>query len=399
MLFIEYIFTVMGNDYKKLISEIRNSWKELGRHPNKDTIGVDDESIRSFRANEDKNIAAIRKDLREKKYLFEKFKPIEKEEIGKDKPRILLVPTVRDRIVIKGMLDILKVRLDSKLSDNDYSLKNLTSDREIGVHNAALDIRKLIEEGYVFVFETDIENFFYSLDRKKLISGLRKYIKDKDFLNLLEQIIECDLGEEVHKNAKDSLDKGIAQGLAISPLLSSFYLEGFDRAISGLPGVRLIRYVDDLVVMAKNESDLKIIRSAVEKELSRLKLNMHPKKSDEINLKRKTFDFLGLRFHYAKITISPKTVRKHKEKLLKTFSRKSLSFAERVIAVNKQYKSFAQQYLNKGYDVDDTLEGIKKRLSKKIMSDLYKNMGKYLAINTDRISEVKKRNFSKWLGI
>ena len=100
-----------------------------------------------------------------------------------------------------------------------------------------------------------------------------------------------------------STSTGVPQGGAISPLLATIYAHALDalweRDASHLG--KLIRYVDDFVVLCRTAGQTQAALRWLEATLGRLKLRLHPEKTRVVNLSRgqEGFDFLG--FHIRRV--------------------------------------------------------------------------------------------------
>ncbi len=91
---------------------------------------------------------------------------------------------------------------------------------------------------------------------------------------------------------------GTPQGGVISPLLSNVYLDFLDtvweRQCAGIG--KLVRYADDFVVLCRNAEEAE---RRVRIIFDRLKLTLHPEKTQKLNLTdgQEGFDFLGCHLH------------------------------------------------------------------------------------------------------
>jgi CRISP-associated protein Cas1 len=86
--------------------------------------------------------------------------------------------------------------------------------------------------------------------------------------------------------------RGIPQGSVISPLLANIYLDDFDRDITNTPGLRLVRYGDDFVVLAHTAAEIELAYGQVQRLLKRLRLTLHDRKT-QITTFERGFKFLG----------------------------------------------------------------------------------------------------------
>jgi retron-type reverse transcriptase len=99
-------------------------------------------------------------------------------------------------------------------------------------------------------------------------------------------------------NAPVGAQAGTSQGGVISPLLCNIYLHSFDCALNNYGGkdprkrVWLVRYADDFVLLARDESAIRRAAERSAAELRALDLTIHPQKS-RITTFDHGFQFVG----------------------------------------------------------------------------------------------------------
>jgi RNA-directed DNA polymerase len=99
---------------------------------------------------------------------------------------------------------------------------------------------------------------------------------------------------EVALRAQDGLGRGTPQGGALSPLLANIYLHPFDVALTS-QGLRLVRFVDDLVVMCGSEAEAGRALQLTQRQLATLRLQLNPEKTRVIAY-GEGLEFLGQAF-------------------------------------------------------------------------------------------------------
>jgi RNA-directed DNA polymerase len=83
---------------------------------------------------------------------------------------------------------------------------------------------------------------------------------------------------EVVLRMQDGLGRGTVQGGALSPLLANIYLHPFDVALTS-QGLRLVRFVDDFVVMCASEAEATRALSLAGRQLTTLHLALNESKT------------------------------------------------------------------------------------------------------------------------
>lgn len=144
---------------------------------------------------------------------------------------------------------------------------------EGGVHKAIQEAIKQRNKN-PWVLKTDISSFFDKIDRSDLLKHLEKKLKNSSMMPLLEMVINCEISTQSPREKKLLLDngiivnKGLRQGMPLSPILSSFVLKPFDSLMIK-NNFNIVRYVDDIIVFCDSEEQchfqLKIIEDALEK--------------------------------------------------------------------------------------------------------------------------------------
>ena len=136
-----------------------------------------------------------------------------------------------------------------------------------------------------FVFKADIEHYFDTVDHDVLIEILKRKIKDRKMLWLLETIIRA-----------APLAKGLPIGNLTSQFLANVYLDPLDHYIKDHLKVKhYVRYMDDIVVLAKDSDYLKETRDLIRRFLNeQLKLQFK-EKAVYINRRSNGIGFAGAR--------------------------------------------------------------------------------------------------------
>ncbi|QNB07885.1 RNA-directed DNA polymerase [Herbaspirillum frisingense] len=207
------------------------------------------------------------------------------------------MPTVRDRIVQRALLDYLCSKYERKI-DNPISYGFIHNK---GVAQAGKQSCKLRKQK-PFVFKTDITAFFDRVPRDILKDRIRKIIREPSLLPLLENAIDSEIYVDSKNTEKRiaaqgiSTGIGIRQGMPMSPFLSNVILNRFDRSVIAA-GFSAVRYADDLIFFGETEEECKAIHLFCEKSLREEGFTIPPlgeKSKSQIYSADQTAEFLGL---------------------------------------------------------------------------------------------------------
>ena len=149
---------------------------------------------------------------------------------------IYQLPYFPDRITHHAIMNILEPIWVSVFTSDTYScIKNR------GIHAAAKRLKrelKLDPEGTKYCLKIDVRKFYPSIDHEILKQVVRRKIKDKRLLWLLDEII-------------DSAD-GVPIGNYLSQYFANLYLAYFDHWIKEERIKYYYRYADDIVILGSD---------------------------------------------------------------------------------------------------------------------------------------------------
>ena len=206
-----------------------------------------------------------------------------------------------------------------------------------------------------------------------LMGMLRRNLPDMRLLDLIKKYLKSGV---VENGVTVGTEEGSPQGGNLSPLLANIYLNEFDREFEGR-GVKVIRYADDIILLAKSARAAKrLLRTSAGYLEGKLKLKVNLRKSRAVSIySAHDFKFLGFamgrRKGRAYIRIHAKPKEKAKRKLRELTSR---SQGRNVRRVMKNVKTFMQGWL--GYysvaEMQATMEDWNKWLRRRIRMYIWK---------------------------
>lgn len=199
-------------------------------------------------------------------------------------PRVISIPSVRDRLV----LSVLNKYLQNRFGKENWSRS--ANERIRSVQNF------IIKSGTkeIHYLKTDFRTFYDSINRAVLLNILENKGIDSRALHLVKEAVHTPTVAAGQREISELPDFGVPQGLAISNILSDIYLDEFDDFASNQCEV-YIRYVDDILFLQpKSDSLLDDLRDFIAEK--NLNLEFHPEKIHYGTIGKDPLDFLGYVF-------------------------------------------------------------------------------------------------------
>ncbi|MNL02187.1 Group II intron-encoded protein LtrA [compost metagenome] len=263
--------------------------------------------------------------------------PVRRKEIPKPDGsgvRKLGIPTVVDRVIQQAIAQQLQPIFEPQFSDGSYGYRPGRSAQQ-----AIRRVKAYAEQGYGNAVEIDLSKYFDTLNHELLMNLLRKQIRDKRVTGLIKKYLKSGVLEH---GVRQETKEGSPQGGPLSPLLANIYLNEFDQEMKSR-GVNVVRYADDIVVLAKSKRAATRLLETCGKYLEiKLKLKMNTQKSKVVSvMARKDFKFLGFALgKYGSglyIRTHPQSLAKAKRKLKELTKRSQGRNARQVMENVKVY--------------------------------------------------------------
>lgn len=247
-------------------------------------------------------------------------------------PRVIGIPIVRDRVILHQLQKYLATIFPDRVPKNIAS----TYVRLISEDMKTLDPQS------TWVCSTDIKTFYDSINPDRLNNVIARKVKCLPALKLISHALQT---PTVPKNTKRALHsrfkpaEGIPQGLAISNILASIYMQEVDDAFKEFHDITYFRYVDDVLIYGAHDP-VKNAYKSLKSRLKRRGLSLHSLTSGKTQIESlsNTFSYLGYTFSWPEITVRDSTI----ERFLQSIAEKLTEYKH-----NKQSRLERQKYLTK----------------------------------------------------
>ena len=254
-------------------------------YQNKGTSGVDGVTVEEIAEYIKDNKKVIINQIRKRKY---KPQPVRRVQIPKEngKKRNLGIPTVMDRIIQQAMVQVLSPIYEEQFNDNSYGFRPGRS-----CEQAVIKALEYLNDGYDWIVDIDLEKFFDTVNQDRLITIIRKTIRDGEVVSLIRKYLSAGVMEN---GVVKPTPKGTPQGGNLSPLLSNIMLNELDKELEAR-GLNFVRYADDCIILVKSERAANRVLSSITKYIEKkLGLKVNAEKS-KVTRPTKT-KYLGFSF-------------------------------------------------------------------------------------------------------
>lgn len=264
---------------RNLIDAWRKVWENGG------APGVDGVTLQTFAKTAVDELHRLRREVRAGSYVADRLREVELPRSGRA-PRLLAIPTVRDRVLQTAVAQILAPVLDPHFADESFAYRPGRS-----VPMAVARVTALRDRGLCWVVDADIEDYFDSIPHDRLFEKLAEALPDHSLEGLLQAWIGAPALVGMIEKARR---EGVPQGSPLSPLLSNLYLDPFDDAIREM-AVSYVRYADDFVLLCATYDEAEAALEAIDARLVEAGLVLNFAKT-RITSFAAGFEFLGVVF-------------------------------------------------------------------------------------------------------
>ncbi|HZK06082.1 MAG TPA: CRISPR-associated endonuclease Cas1 [Actinomycetaceae bacterium] len=201
-----------------------------------------------------------------------------------DKNRTIHVPSARDRVVERALLDMTTPVVDPWLGPASYGYRP-----GLGVADAVQAVVRLRDEGMPYALRTDVDNCFPSI-RKKLALRMFECLVDNDEVTALVRALFSRQSRAPGRFGRLDVP-GLPLGCALSPMLTNLVLTRLDEPLLE-EGFAPVRYADDLAVATETLADAWEAARVASAALEEIGMQLGPDKTEVMSFEE-GFCFLG----------------------------------------------------------------------------------------------------------
>jgi RNA-directed DNA polymerase len=213
------------------------------------------------------------------------------------KPRLISRAPYRDRVVHHAVCRVIEPLFEPAFIEHSYACRIAK-----GTHRA-LDRFQELARRHRFALTCDVSRFFPSIDHEILLGQVRRKVRDRRCLELIERILDASPpsqepipyfpGDDLFTPARRR--RGIPIGNLTSQFFANVYLNPLDHfAMRELHCSAYVRYCDDFVLFSDSAGERLGWRAEIARFLATLRLRLHPGKSI-VHRTGRGIRFLGFR--------------------------------------------------------------------------------------------------------
>src|SRR6266566_695561 len=268
---------------------LQEAWRRV--KSNKGASGVDEVDIDAVREHgEARFLSEIEQELRDGSYRASWVRRVHIAKTGQPgKTRPLGIPTVKDRVVQMAVKWVIEPLFEADFMPCSFGFRPEKTPRM-----ALSIIAERTQAGYTHVVDVDLKSYFDTISHELLLELVERRVGDVKVVRLIRAWLKAGVMEEGRVTHPD---RGSPQGGVISPLLSNSMLHEVDRQWCRGDGtmshsVVLVRYADDMVLLARTESEARQAWERLQNQFAALRLVVNQEKS-RLTTVGEGFAFLG----------------------------------------------------------------------------------------------------------
>ena len=280
----------------------------------KTAAGVDGQSCEEFEEHLLVETRQLAEQLKDQTYRPSAVRRVHIPKPGRpNETRPLGIPTVRDRVVQRAIVNVIEPILDHQFHERSFGFRHGR-----GAHDALRIVEQKLQAGYVYVVDADLKGYFDTIPKDRLLALVKEHISDSRMLKLIKLFLDQSIMEELREWTPVT---GVPQGAVLSPVLSNLYLNPLDHEMAN-NGFEMVRYADDFVVLCRSQSEAEVALQMITAWVESAGLTLHPTKTKIVDSRVESFAFPGYSFREDKIYPRRESLAKMKARIKELTPRK-----------------------------------------------------------------------------
>jgi RNA-directed DNA polymerase len=169
-------------------STLEAAWQKV--RANKGAAGVDKITVNRFEIKQVKYLEELEQELKTGTYLPKAIKRVYIPK-GQGKMRPLGIPSIKDRIAQQAVKMVLEPIFENEFLDMSYGFRP-----NRGAQMAIEEVNRLINEGYTWVVDADLQAYFDTIPHDKLMAKVERRISDGRVIKMLRMWLKQEIMEE-----------------------------------------------------------------------------------------------------------------------------------------------------------------------------------------------------------
>ena len=177
--------TVTNEILEKILSRDNMNLAFKRVKANKGASGIDNMTVDELLQYLKENGKQIKEDIRKGKYNPKAVRRVEIPKADGSK-RKLGIPIVVDRVIQQAIAQQLSIIYEPIFSENSYGFRPNRS-----CHDAMLKAKEIINNGYKWVVDLDLEKFFDTVNQDLLITIIRRRVNEDKVVKLIRKYLQA----------------------------------------------------------------------------------------------------------------------------------------------------------------------------------------------------------------
>ncbi len=283
-----------GNIYSKIYEEDNLKLAFL-----KASKGKQERSyVSDFRKNLTNNIRRLQKELIDKNLNIGNYRFFY---VHDPKVRLICEAEFHERVLHHAIMNICGEYIEQSMIFDSYACR-----KNKGTHKA---IKKSVmnSKQNKWYLKLDIKKYFNSINHEILLELYKKHFKDKDLLDLFQQITNSYFTKNGY---------GLPLGGLFSQYSANVYLNSFDHFVKeDLKCKYYVRYMDDFILWGNSLEKMKYYLSEIKEYLS-VYLELELKNDIQLNVVNHGIPFLGYRIYSWGLKLKKESFKRFKRRLI-----------------------------------------------------------------------------------